>query len=179
MIEGTTTTTRTGMLAASRRTVRASAILVNLVLNGFSEQVSNFSAGSEIDSYCDFYYCYYDYYWPPLGSSGQNSWLQIQKFRVRFSALLYVLRCSGSGTGLETVWLQSSFPVRLLNFEGGPDSVEMCLSIRETPVTYGPTTWQWPGIMCLKACGHFSKALLWSQPSWLGPCELVFPWRRT
>jgi hypothetical protein len=37
---------------------------------------------------------------PPLWSSGQSSWLQIQRLRVRFSALPgFFLRCSGSGTG--------------------------------------------------------------------------------
>jgi hypothetical protein len=36
---------------------------------------------------------------PPLWSSGQSSWLQIQRSRVRFSALLDILSSSGSGTG--------------------------------------------------------------------------------
>jgi hypothetical protein len=35
----------------------------------------------------------------PLWSSGQSSWLQIQRSRVRFPALLDFLRSSGSGTG--------------------------------------------------------------------------------
>jgi hypothetical protein len=35
---------------------------------------------------------------PPLWSSGQNSWLQIQRSRVRFLALPDFLRSSGSGT---------------------------------------------------------------------------------
>jgi hypothetical protein len=35
----------------------------------------------------------------PLCSSGQSSWLQIQRSRVPFLALSYFLRCSGSGTG--------------------------------------------------------------------------------
>jgi hypothetical protein len=36
---------------------------------------------------------------PPLWSSGQSSWLQIQKSRIRFPALPDFLRYSGSGTG--------------------------------------------------------------------------------
>jgi hypothetical protein len=36
---------------------------------------------------------------PPLWSSGQSSWLQAQRTRVRFPALPDVLRSSGSGTG--------------------------------------------------------------------------------
>jgi hypothetical protein len=35
---------------------------------------------------------------PPLWSSGQSSWLQIQKSRVPFPALLHFLRSNGSGT---------------------------------------------------------------------------------
>jgi hypothetical protein len=37
-------------------------------------------------------------YRPPLWSSGQSSWLQIQRFRVRFASLPDFLRSSGSGT---------------------------------------------------------------------------------
>jgi hypothetical protein len=36
---------------------------------------------------------------PPLWSSGQSSWLQILRSRVRFPALPDFLRNSGSGTG--------------------------------------------------------------------------------
>jgi hypothetical protein len=36
---------------------------------------------------------------PPLWSSGQSSWLQIQRFRVLFPALPDFLRSGGSGTG--------------------------------------------------------------------------------
>jgi hypothetical protein len=36
---------------------------------------------------------------PPLWSSGQSSWLQIQRYRVRFPVLQDILRSSGSGTG--------------------------------------------------------------------------------
>jgi hypothetical protein len=36
---------------------------------------------------------------PPLWSSDQSSWLQIQRSRLRFPALLDFLRSSGSGTG--------------------------------------------------------------------------------
>jgi hypothetical protein len=39
------------------------------------------------------------YNWPPLWSSGQSFWLQIQRSRVRFPALPDFLRSSGSGTG--------------------------------------------------------------------------------
>jgi hypothetical protein len=41
-------------------------------------------------------------YWaerPPLWSSGQSFWLQIQRSRVRFPALPDFLSSSGSGTG--------------------------------------------------------------------------------
>jgi hypothetical protein len=38
-------------------------------------------------------------YRPPLWSSGQSSWLQIQRFRTRFLALPDFLRSNGSGTG--------------------------------------------------------------------------------
>ena len=36
---------------------------------------------------------------PPLSSSGQSFWLQIERSRVRFPALPDFLSCSGSGTG--------------------------------------------------------------------------------
>ena len=36
---------------------------------------------------------------PPLWSSGQSFWLQIQRSRVRFPALQDFLSSSGSGTG--------------------------------------------------------------------------------
>ena len=36
---------------------------------------------------------------PPLRSSGQSFWLQIQRSRVRFPALPDFLSSSGSGTG--------------------------------------------------------------------------------
>jgi hypothetical protein len=36
---------------------------------------------------------------PPLWSSGQSFWLQIQRFQVRFPALPDFLRSRGSGTG--------------------------------------------------------------------------------
>jgi hypothetical protein len=36
---------------------------------------------------------------PPLWSTGQSSWLQIQRSRVRFPVLPDFLRNSGSGTG--------------------------------------------------------------------------------
>ena len=38
-------------------------------------------------------------YGPPLWSSGQSFWLQIQRSRVRFPALPDFLSSSGSGTG--------------------------------------------------------------------------------
>jgi hypothetical protein len=37
--------------------------------------------------------------WPPLWSSGQSTWLQIQRSRVWFPTLPDFLRSSGSGTG--------------------------------------------------------------------------------
>ena len=37
--------------------------------------------------------------WPPLWSSGQSFWLQIQRSRVRFLALPDFMSSSGSGTG--------------------------------------------------------------------------------
>jgi hypothetical protein len=36
---------------------------------------------------------------PPLWSSGQSSWLQIQRFWIQFPALPDFLRSNGSGTG--------------------------------------------------------------------------------
>jgi hypothetical protein len=36
---------------------------------------------------------------PPVWSSGQSFWLQIQRYRVRFPALPNFLRNRGSGTG--------------------------------------------------------------------------------
>ena len=41
----------------------------------------------------------YQYCWPPLWSSGQSFWLQVQRSRVRFPALPDFLSSSGSGTG--------------------------------------------------------------------------------
>ena len=41
----------------------------------------------------------YLYCLPPLWSSGQSFWLQIQRSRVRFPALPDFLSSSGSGTG--------------------------------------------------------------------------------
>ena len=41
----------------------------------------------------------YETVWPPLWSSGQSFWLQIQRSRVRFPALPDFLSSSGSGTG--------------------------------------------------------------------------------
>jgi hypothetical protein len=40
----------------------------------------------------------FHYHWPPLWSSSQSSWLQIQRSRFRFPALPDFLN-SGSGTG--------------------------------------------------------------------------------
>ena len=53
---------------------------------------------------------------PPLWSSGQSFWLQIQRARVRFPALPDFLSSSGSGTGSTqprevnwgTTWIKSS-----------------------------------------------------------------------
>ena len=44
-------------------------------------------------------YIYIYMSWPPLWSSGQSYWLQIQRSRVRFPALPDFLSSSGSGTG--------------------------------------------------------------------------------
>ena len=44
-------------------------------------------------------YIYIYIYRPPLWSSGQSFWLQIQRSRVRFPALPDFLCSSGSGTG--------------------------------------------------------------------------------
>ena len=41
----------------------------------------------------------YNATWPPLWSSGQSFWLQLQRSRVRFPALPDFLSSSGSGTG--------------------------------------------------------------------------------
>ena len=45
------------------------------------------------------YSVYVCVYRPPLWSSGQSFWLQIQRSRVRFPALPDFLSSSGSGTG--------------------------------------------------------------------------------
>ena len=45
-----------------------------------------------------FFVCIY-FTGPPLSSSGQSFWLQIQRSRVRFPALPDFLSSSGSGTG--------------------------------------------------------------------------------
>jgi hypothetical protein len=44
-------------------------------------------------------YCILRGKWPPLWSTGQSFWLQIQRSRVRFPALPDFLSSSGSGTG--------------------------------------------------------------------------------
>ena len=45
-------------------------------------------------------YCVYIFFkGPPLWSSGQRFWLQMQRSRVRFPALPDFLSSSGSGTG--------------------------------------------------------------------------------
>ena len=54
--------------------------------------------------------------WPPLWSSGQSFWRQIQRSRVRFPALPDFLSSSGSGTGFTqprevnwgATWIKSS-----------------------------------------------------------------------
>jgi hypothetical protein len=43
--------------------------------------------------------CYVEESRPPLWSSGQSSWLQIQRSRVRFPELPDFLKNGGSGTG--------------------------------------------------------------------------------
>ena len=43
--------------------------------------------------------CKYEHVRPPLWSSGQSFWLEIQRSRVRFPALPDFLSSSGSGTG--------------------------------------------------------------------------------
>jgi hypothetical protein len=53
---------------------------------------------------CCVMFCYEIYFcdirhWPPLWSSGQCFWLQIQRSRVQFLALPDFLRSRGSGTG--------------------------------------------------------------------------------
>jgi hypothetical protein len=45
------------------------------------------------------YMCYSEESGPPLWSSGQSSWLQFQRSRVRFLELQDFLTSSGSGTG--------------------------------------------------------------------------------
>ena len=51
------------------------------------------------DLYCSPYTCIRLGIRPPLWSSGQSFWLQIQRSRVRFPALADFLSSSGSGTG--------------------------------------------------------------------------------
>jgi hypothetical protein len=45
------------------------------------------------------FWCCVEYCWPPLWSSAQSCWLQIQRSRVRFPALPDFLTSSGSVTG--------------------------------------------------------------------------------
>jgi hypothetical protein len=45
------------------------------------------------------FYFIQPFFGPPLWSSGQCFWLQIQRSRVRFPALPHFLRSRGSGTG--------------------------------------------------------------------------------
>ena len=49
--------------------------------------------------YYSIYFIYLVCLRPPLWSSGQSFWLQIQRCRVRFPALPDFLSSSGSGTG--------------------------------------------------------------------------------
>ena len=53
----------------------------------------------ELVHFFRFMFCQYQQCWPPLWSSGQSFWLQIQRSRVRFPALPDFLSSSGSGTG--------------------------------------------------------------------------------
>ena len=46
-----------------------------------------------------FIYCKITLHGPPLWSSGQSFWLQIERSRVRFPAPSDFLSSSGSGTG--------------------------------------------------------------------------------
>ena len=52
-----------------------------------------------VDRITSTYGVVYAHVGPPLWSSGQSFWLQIQRFRVRFPALPDFLSSSGSGTG--------------------------------------------------------------------------------
>jgi hypothetical protein len=45
------------------------------------------------------YICYVEESRPPLWSTSQSSWLQIQRSQVRFKTVPDFLRNSGSGTG--------------------------------------------------------------------------------
>ena len=55
--------------------------------------------GYDFEIYDMIYDTWYDVIWPPLWSSGQSFWLQIQRSRVRSPALPNFLSSSGSGTG--------------------------------------------------------------------------------
>jgi len=58
-----------------------------------------FTEGSNLRIVFSFFIGYIYIPRPPLWSSGQSFWLQIQRSRVRFPALPDFLSSSGSGTG--------------------------------------------------------------------------------
>jgi hypothetical protein len=57
---------------------------------------------------------------PPLLSSGQSSWLQIQRFRVRFPSLPDFLSSNGSGTG-STQPREDNWEVSWMEINGSGD----------------------------------------------------------
>ena len=70
----------------------------SLVSNEISFSSIKFLVHMNIKS-CEFLNIYKTYKRPPLWSSGQSFWLQIQRSRVRFPALPDFLNGNGSGTG--------------------------------------------------------------------------------
>jgi hypothetical protein len=116
---------------------------------------------------------YYSYnsFWhsrrgPPLWSSGQSSWLQILKSRVRFPALPHFLRSSGSGTGSTqprednwgATWMKkvaASVKKDELTAVGICCAEHATLSIRKKLTLTSPTSGgRSVGIVCLRTNGH-------------------------
>jgi hypothetical protein len=86
-------TTETVTNKFSLRDICAHAFFISSLL------LDKFHIKSEVGLYWTVYLKVCSSVGPPLWSSGQSSWLQIQRSRVRLPALPDILRGSGSGTG--------------------------------------------------------------------------------
>ena len=89
---------------------RVSGAAIQLLLNSFKKVFATNGASSQLQcrtlqrlGILTANYLFYETMErPPLWSSGQSFWLQIQRSRVRFPALPDFLSSSGSGTGSTT-----------------------------------------------------------------------------